>query len=127
MPSEEHMASSFLILPRCSFPECYSDCFWVILVLVEFYPVGLYSGSMARQKQAAPLQRATSSELMHLLPDEDGIKQRHQNGDIKAVANGDTKGTVHEPVETPGLLQLVICVLGIYASLYVMRLHLLDS
>lgn len=73
---------------------------------------------MARKKQATPLQRATSSELMHLLPDEEGMKQRHQNGSTKAaVANGSPKGVSLEPADAPGLLQLVICVLGIYTSL----------
>lgn len=81
---------------------------------------GILSVLMARKKQATPSQRATSSELMHLLPDEEGMKLRQQNGGTKdTVANGDAKGLVKE--DTPGLMQLVVCVLGIYVSLYVSR------
>jgi UDP-galactose transporter B1 len=77
---------------------------------------------MARQKQAVPLQRATSSELMHLVPGESEPMSTRQNGSAqKAVTlNGaaSTKGQAPEaPLETPGLMQLAICVLGIYASL----------
>lgn len=69
---------------------------------------------MARQKQTKPLQRAISSELVHLLPEE-----RDQNGSTqKPIANGSAKGAAREISETSGVLQLVICVLGIYASLY---------
>lgn len=83
---------------------------------------------MARQKQVAPMQRATSSELMHLLPDEEGMKKRHQNGGPKeSVANGNAQEPVGETTEAPGLLQLVVCVLGIYASLYVAAASTMDS
>ncbi|KKK16295.1 hypothetical protein P175DRAFT_0221448 [Aspergillus ochraceoroseus IBT 24754] len=72
---------------------------------------------MARQKQAMPMQRATSSELMHTVPDESSPGAKQQNGSAKHsdVANG--KHEAHEAVpDTPGLMQLAICVLGIYAS-----------
>ena len=76
---------------------------------------------MARQKQATPLQRATSSELMHMHPDGPDSQYKQQNGsDKKPAANGSaSKGQIaHEAaLETPGLAQLAICVLGIYASL----------
>ncbi|PKX94732.1 UDP-galactose transporter HUT1 [Aspergillus novofumigatus IBT 16806] len=76
---------------------------------------------MARQKQAVPLQRATSSELMHFVPEESKSMSTHQNGSAQkpVTLNGSasTKGQAPEaPLETPGLMQLAICVLGIYAS-----------
>ncbi|PYH95021.1 UAA transporter [Aspergillus ellipticus CBS 707.79] len=75
---------------------------------------------MARQKQSAPLQRATSSELMHMPPNESGspVKANGNSGN-SPVANGSASGkdAAHEAAqETPGLMQLAICVLGIYAS-----------
>jgi UDP-galactose transporter B1 len=77
---------------------------------------------MARQKQKTPIQRATSSELMHTLPD-DASQTRNQNGDAKALAAATQSTTAdseaHGAADTPGLMQLAICVLGIYASLYV--------
>jgi hypothetical protein len=77
---------------------------------------------MARQKQAVPLQRATSSELMHLVPEGSESMSTQQNGSAQkpVTLNGSasTKGQAPEaPLETPGLIQLAICVLGIYASL----------
>ncbi|KAK9590959.1 UDP-galactose transporter [Aspergillus fumigatus] len=76
---------------------------------------------MARQKQAVPLQRATSSELMHLVPEGFESMSTQQNGSAQkpVTLNGSasTKGQAPEaPLETPGLIQLAICVLGIYAS-----------
>jgi UDP-galactose transporter B1 len=79
---------------------------------------------MGRQKQTAPLQRNPSSELMHTLPDEPEVaQQNHANGDAinHSGANGKattTVAAVSEPVaDSPGLMQLLICVLGIYAAL----------
>ncbi|BCR84100.1 UDP-galactose transporter HUT1 [Aspergillus chevalieri] len=70
---------------------------------------------MARQKQTAPLQRSTSSELMHMLPDD--FKANGQAKERNARAQNTEKGAAHDSAqETPGLMQLVICVLGIYAS-----------
>ncbi|KAL2848117.1 UAA transporter [Aspergillus pseudoustus] len=74
---------------------------------------------MARQKQKTPMQRATSSELMHTLPD-NASQTRNQNGDTEksGVAAHSVTGysKAHEVADTPGLMQLAICVLGIYAS-----------
>ncbi|KAL4953409.1 UAA transporter [Aspergillus filifer] len=64
---------------------------------------------MARQKQAAPVQRATSSELMHRLPYDSPAKQNGSAKDRLAAK-------AQEVADTPGVLQLAICVLGIYAS-----------
>ncbi|PKY04269.1 UAA transporter [Aspergillus campestris IBT 28561] len=76
---------------------------------------------MARQKQSTPLQRTTSSELADLLREENGSLAKEQNGGAKvskSTANGAVSGGPgsHEEPESPGLLQLAICVLGIYAS-----------
>ncbi|KAL3478734.1 UAA transporter [Aspergillus californicus] len=74
---------------------------------------------MARQKQTAPMQRATSSEQMHMIPD-GSAKQNHENGDAKkagiASENAISGSKAYEVADTPGLMQLAICVLGIYAS-----------
>lgn len=81
---------------------------------------------MARQKQTAPLKRATSSELMHMLPDDfktNGQEQAKQNGSVRASGNA-SQDAAPEP---PGLVQLAICVLGIYASLYVLFYDLVKS
>lgn len=78
---------------------------------------------MARQKQAAPLQRATSSELMHMIPDDlkaNGLEQANQNGTVQSSGNAQKSAQQTAP-EPPGLTQLAICVLGIYASLYVFQ------
>lgn len=73
---------------------------------------------MARQKQATPLQRATSSELMHMLPDD--LKSNGQAQQQNRCVEKNIKESASDSAqETPGLMQLAICVLGIYASLYV--------
>lgn len=79
---------------------------------------------MGRQKQTTPLQRDPSSQLMHTLPDEpEAAQQRQANGDVNkhSGANGKATATVAAVSElvadSPGLMQLLICVLGIYAAL----------
>ncbi|KAL8776347.1 MAG: hypothetical protein Q9213_008309, partial [Squamulea squamosa] len=86
---------------------------------------------MARRKQAAPLQRQPSS-FDHGLPasPDHGWKQSNGNGHIP---NGEINGVVErtktamsndrpkEPsplhaLEQPGIMQLIVCVAGIYAS-----------
>lgn len=74
---------------------------------------------MARQKQTKPLQRAPSSQLMQ---DEAGVPEQHTNGTAKStVLNGSPSEKTTSAPETvpdsPGLMQLLICVLGIYAAL----------
>ncbi|RAH49130.1 UDP-galactose transporter HUT1 [Aspergillus brunneoviolaceus CBS 621.78] len=70
---------------------------------------------MARQKQTAPLQRATSSQLMHVPPNESSAQSlKQQNG--AAVAHNHVSGVKDATQDTPGLMQLAVCVLGIYAS-----------
>ena len=74
---------------------------------------------MARQKQTTPLQRATSSELMHMIPDDlkaNGLEQAKQNDSVQGPGNAQENAPDTAP-EPPGLMQLAICVLGIYASL----------
>ncbi|KAA8644673.1 hypothetical protein EYZ11_001911 [Aspergillus tanneri] len=62
---------------------------------------------MARQKQSAPMQRATSSEVMHTL---------HDDSSAPLKRNGRTTPEDNNSSDAPGLTQLAICVLGIYAS-----------
>ncbi|EGC41064.1 UDP-Glc/Gal endoplasmic reticulum nucleotide sugar transporter [Histoplasma capsulatum var. duboisii H88] len=70
---------------------------------------------MARQKQKAPLQRIPSSGVMNAPPDFLGHNMRKTNGVTsgkgfpEAVAKSSAGGE-------PGLLRLIICVGGIYAS-----------
>lgn len=53
-----------------------------------------------------------------MLPDD--LKTNGQAKEQNARAQNTDKGAAHDSAqETPGLMQLVICVLGIYASLYV--------
>ena len=74
---------------------------------------------MARRKQVNPVQRAPSGDVMLQpadIPDRDT-----KSGDdyAKTVANGKPLTESHASADHPGLTQLAICVLGIYASLYV--------
>lgn len=80
--------------------------------------------AMGRQKQITPLQRNPSFQLIHTLPDEPEVAQQtHTNGDVTKHSGGNSKATatvaaVSESVaDSPGLMQLLICVLGIYAAL----------
>ncbi|KAJ5996873.1 hypothetical protein N7499_006814 [Penicillium canescens] len=74
---------------------------------------------MGRQKQSAPLQRTPSSNLMHL-PNYSDVSRKPGNTDTPSVANGSVSEKASTTPETvadnPGLMQLVICVLGIYAA-----------
>ncbi|KAJ5344238.1 uncharacterized protein MYU51_003299 [Penicillium brevicompactum] len=73
---------------------------------------------MGRQKQTAPLQRSPSSQLMHL-DDADVPKSANGTKDIltsKGSASGKASAVLETAAETPGLGQLMICVLGIYAA-----------
>lgn len=70
---------------------------------------------MGRQKQTTPLQRAPSSQLMH---DDAGAPKSANGSSIPNGSASEKASAVLETVaETPGLAQLVICVLGIYAAL----------
>ncbi|KAJ6187582.1 UAA transporter [Penicillium mononematosum] len=77
---------------------------------------------MGRQKQAVPLQRAPS-QLMHLSEESD-VPQNAGSGntDIPSTTNGNgnvsgnASAALETVAESPGLTQLVICVLGIYAA-----------
>ncbi|CAI7619683.1 unnamed protein product [Penicillium viridicatum] len=75
---------------------------------------------MGRQKQAAPLQRAPSQLVQ--LSEESDAPQNTGTGNINTVstANGSVSEKAQAALETvadsPGLTQLVICVLGIYAA-----------
>lgn len=57
-----------------------------------------------------------------MLPDD--LKANGQAKEQNARAKDTDKGAAHDSAqETPGLMQLVICVLGIYASLYIHHPH----
>ena len=75
---------------------------------------------MARQKQSVPLQRAPSSEIMQSPPDLPDVSRRPLNGSPGRPENvvPEKRPAVAAPSDTPGVLQLIICVAGIYASLY---------
>lgn len=89
--------------------------------------------NMARQKQATPLRREHSSEYTVGTPSKlrrsfigDDVEEVHE---VPATSNGHTNGTTVAPATLPpvavqpsrkkqaGLLELVIGVSGIYASL----------
>lgn len=71
---------------------------------------------MGRQKQTSPLQR-TPSQLVHI----DDAAPKSNNGTAgPPVSNGSAPkapAALEAVADTPGLSQLVICVLGIYAAL----------
>ncbi|GAD97778.1 UDP-Glc/Gal endoplasmic reticulum nucleotide sugar transporter [Paecilomyces variotii No. 5] len=75
---------------------------------------------MARQKQAAPIQRSPSSGYMHSPLDSPEPKNRKTNGSTKKPIAADGSASIGSalapPSDSPGLVQLAICVLGIYAS-----------
>ncbi|CAI7584129.1 unnamed protein product [Penicillium discolor] len=75
---------------------------------------------MGRQKQAAPLQRAPS-QLVQLSEESDAPRNTGTgNTNTVSTANGTVSEKASAAPETvadsPGLTQLVICVLGIYAA-----------
>jgi UDP-galactose transporter B1 len=75
---------------------------------------------MARQKRV-PLQRAPSSDIMQAPPDLPESSAKHQNGQGEKVALANGIGNSVDAASTsddsPGLVQLAVCVAGIYASL----------
>lgn len=79
---------------------------------------------MARTKQRAPLQKTPSSDVMERLSDLPGADSALQNGhstSSKTSANGSANPKPEAPEteeHSPGLIQLAVCVGGIYASLY---------
>lgn len=74
---------------------------------------------MGRQKQTKPLQRAPSSQVMQ---NEAELSEKQMNGVAKHTDVNGSASPIKVPVsessaESPGLMQLLICVLGIYAAL----------
>lgn len=63
------------------------------------------------------MQRAPPSEYMQSLADAPDLRLRASNGHAKSAAK--SAPSDNSDGRSPGLLQLVICVGGIYASLYV--------
>lgn len=76
-----------------------------------------HHSTMARRKQAAPLQRAASSEIIER-PLEKNTSPEHMNGHSKEINNLREETTTADAPEQAGLAQLIICIGGIYASLY---------
>lgn len=75
---------------------------------------------MARQKQKAPLQRVPSSGVMNAPPDLPEHDMRQTNGvaSDKALSEAAAKSSATGSHDSDAsLLQLVMCVGGIYASL----------
>ncbi|KAI9876444.1 MAG: UDP-galactose transporter [Pleopsidium flavum] len=70
---------------------------------------------MTRRKQAAPLQRVASSELMER-PLENPPGHKHMNGHSKALDSKAKAPIAPDAPEQAGLTQLIICIGGIYAS-----------
>ncbi|EAS32903.3 UDP-Glc/Gal endoplasmic reticulum nucleotide sugar transporter [Coccidioides immitis RS] len=70
---------------------------------------------MAREKQKAPLQRIPSSGIMQSPPDLPEVQTRGPSGSSIGPATVSPPANSHS-TENAGLLQLVICVAGIYAS-----------
>ncbi|KOS48878.1 hypothetical protein ACN38_g145 [Penicillium nordicum] len=75
---------------------------------------------MGRQKQTAPLQRAPSQLVQ--LSEESDAPQNTGTGNTNTVSTGNGSVSEKSPAaletvaDSPGLTQLVICVLGIYAA-----------
>ena len=77
---------------------------------------------MARRKQAAPLQRQPS-DFDQGPPESPGHGWKQSNGNSPkseaVTSNGNAKAPLSRASqEQAGLSQLVICIAGIYASLY---------
>lgn len=71
---------------------------------------------MAREKQKVPVQRVPSGGIMHAPKDIPDMNINSTNGAIEQSEKGKPIQAASEPSQA-GLLQLVICVTGIYASL----------
>lgn len=141
-PSAGTLRSSNLAIWQLQF-ECNlntprSDDLDFLLLFITFsnYCPSLHiiSSNMARQKQATPLRREHSSEYTVGTPSklrrsfiEDDAKEAHEK--VPATNNGHTNGTIVTQATLPpvavqplqkkqaGLLELVVGVSGIYASL----------
>lgn len=78
---------------------------------------------MGRQKQTTPLQRSPSSQLVNMTLDDAQGPEKHANGsakghlDAQGAASSKPAATLDPGADSPGLMQLLICVLGIYAAL----------
>ncbi|EXJ82062.1 hypothetical protein A1O1_08131 [Capronia coronata CBS 617.96] len=71
---------------------------------------------MARRKQVAPMQRIHSGEIMQSLSDEAEKHAHHTNGHVSKPAESRKRTSSHSQQSHPGVLTLLICVSGIYAS-----------
>lgn len=77
--------------------------------------------SMGRQKQSTPLQRAPSSDWVHIPANDSEVSEKPEIGSVTTIPHNKPKkvstDSIDTAAETPGLTQLLICVLGIYAAL----------
>ncbi len=105
-----------------------SDCY---LVVIRFaFPSVLSSPayppppqSMARIKQARPVERQASSEYISHQSATLSSKRQH---DVAHQSNGAVHKPAHPPISSKpdaGATQLVIAVSGIYGSLYVLSIY----
>ncbi|MCJ1359352.1 MAG: UDP-galactose transporter [Icmadophila ericetorum] len=72
---------------------------------------------MARTKQANPLKR-TPSHSSGLIPEENGDAEKTQSNGFARLKEPIDKAAESAPAQEAGITQLIICVGGIYASLY---------
>jgi hypothetical protein len=85
---------------------------------------------MARRKQMSPMQRIPSGEVMESLAN--GQATIKQTGNAREAAFQWSNGAIAKSKKTTfgstgaGTIQLVICVAGIYASLYAPATHVED-
>ncbi|EHY56194.1 UDP-galactose transporter [Exophiala dermatitidis] len=70
---------------------------------------------MARRKQVAPTQRVNSGEIMQSLSNEPDQRAVYGNGHVSEPASPRKRRHSHAK-SSPGILTLLICVSGIYAS-----------
>ena len=72
---------------------------------------------MARRKQVAPMQRINSGEIMQALPEKAEQQAVYLNGHSKTPGKSAQRLRAHtQPSSSSGVVQLLICVGGIYAS-----------
>ncbi|EXJ77417.1 hypothetical protein A1O3_09643 [Capronia epimyces CBS 606.96] len=71
---------------------------------------------MARRKQIAPMQRINSGEIMRTPSDEPEKSAVYHNGHVAKTAASRKRAHSQTQQSHPGLLALIICVSGIYAS-----------
>jgi UDP-galactose transporter B1 len=78
---------------------------------------------MGRQKQTNPLQRTPSQSMRNEAEAAAEVSEKHFNGRATDPLNANTGASakavaaLETVTDTPGIMQLLTCVLGIYAAL----------